>query len=261
MSIILFSFPLLAFGLAVVAITSPTIPSFCSYPTSSLLTLHAIYVDATLAVLIAFVVLCRVEPSWIAKTQSFPYTSQPEWNFGPQAFSFQLLIFEIFHTEWPSRFVHSVNIITEGFLWLLVIHITFGPWGTGITLALLSLQALSFGDPILATTIISINTLFATKSHIALSVLPYTPIQLLSLAKISLFWLSAARTLNHALEPLPPTYDPTVAVFDDSFGYPAYQLFSKAPLRSLWMLALGQVSEFAAGLPGGLLNQIVYKIM
>ena len=261
MPILLSSFLAIAFGLTIVAYTSPTISTFFAHPTSSLLTLHALLVDGTFALLIALTILCRVEPSWIAKNQSFPYSSQIEWNFGPKAFDFQLLVFEIFHTEWSSRAVHVVTIITEGFLWLLVIHVTFGLWGTGTTLALLSLQALSFGDPMLATVIITINTMFATASFTTLQYMTYSPIHLLNIAKVSLFWLTAIRILNHAFEPLPPTYDSTVAIFDDSFGYPAYQLCSTNFSHSLWMMALGQVSECGAGIPGHFFNQIIFKIM
>ena len=261
MPIFLSSFLATAFGLLVVAYTSPTISAFFSHPTSSLLTLHALFVDGTLALLIALTILCRVEPSWVAKNQSFPYTSQIEWNFGPKAFDFQLLVFEIFHTMWFSRAVHMASIITEGFLWLLVIHVTLGRWGTGVTLALLSLQALSFGDPILASAIIIINTVFATASYTTLQYMHYCPTDLLTIAKVSLFWLSATRTLSHAFEPLPPKYDPSVAIFDDSFGYPAYQLCSTNFLHSLWMMALGHVSESGAGIPGHFFNQIIFIVM
>lgn len=226
---------------------------------ASFLSIHALGVDVTLAFLAAFTILCRIEPSWIAKNQSFPYTSQPEWNYGLKAFDFQLLVFEFFHTEWFSRAVHIVSIVTEGFLWHLIIQITFGIWGTGFTLTLMALQAFSFADVFLATTIMAMNTLYACLSCAILFDSVLTPAFLLNIAKVALFWMVAARTLNHAFEPLPPKY--SVQIFDDNFGFPGYTLIRAEPLRSLWLMALGQVSEFGAGLPGRFFNQITYKIM
>ena len=251
----------IAFGFIIVTLTSPTAHSVGQSPSTSLLTLHALFVDIVLAILIGFTILYRIEPSWVAKNGSFPYTSQPKWIFGHRAFDFQLLVFEIFHIEWLSRAVHAVNITTEGFLWLLVVHITFGFWGTGLTLALLSLQAVSYGDPVLAIAIIGINTLFGAASYSVLQISSLNPLLLLNAAKISLFWMVIARTVNHAFEPLPPMYHPSVAAFDDNFGYPGYTLCFTDPLRSVWLMGLGIVSEFGAGIPGRFFNTIIFKLL
>jgi hypothetical protein len=152
--------------------------------------------------------LCRLEPAWILTLVSFPYISQPEWNFGPQAFDFQLLIFEIFHAHWSSRAVHAVNIILEGFLWMVIIEVTFGAWGIAVTLALLGVQAWTFGDEMLAVVLIGIQTFFAIAFRLTLHHLPYPSIAVLFAAKIALFTLTLLRTCSHAFEPLAPNVPP-----------------------------------------------------
>ncbi|KAK5193273.1 hypothetical protein LTR92_006642 [Exophiala xenobiotica] len=248
-------------GLTVVALTSPTIAHLFHDGSYTFLNVCGGFVDLIFAVLVALTILCRIEPTWIACNHSFPYTSQPEWNFGQSAFNFQLLVFEIFHQQWSSRFVHTVNITAEGFLWLLVLKITFGMPGLLLIVGTLIIQAISYRDMILSACVSLITISHAAATWAILSWSPYDAIDVLNAAKIALICCSAARTVNHAFEPLPPKYHPSVTAFDEGFGETAFTLCSRNFLQSLWLMALGLVSELAAGSPGRFFNPIVYKML
>lgn len=250
-----------ALGLFVVGYTSPTTHVLYHEHEVSFLNVHGAIVDLVIASMIALTLLCRIEPKFIAEHHSFPYTSQIEWTVQREGFDFQLLVFEIFHQWKSSRVTHIFNIICEGFFWLLVVRLTFGITGIAVLMILLAGQAMSYGDILLAIAIIVVQMLYATMCEASLVLSPWNTITQLNGAKVAIVWLAMARTINHAFDPLPPTYYPQVEQFDAGFGAPAWNVCLSNPLKSMGLMVLGLASETEAGSPGRFLNQIIYKLL
>lgn len=249
-------------GSLIVGFTSPNVARLIADRDVSLLNIHAVLIDVCFAVLIAFLGLCQTHHEWVAKNQSFPYTYWPSWSCGPRSFDFQLFVFEVFHIEWLSRTIHMINILVEQWLWLAIIFCTFGPLWLGLSVALVVLQACSYGDFAVASLISTINigifwSVWRVRSYeIGLGI-----VEMAAIAKIALFWVVTARTLSHVLEPLPPTYSKELMAFDDGFGMRGWRvLLANLPL-ALWLMVLGNVSELGAGMPGRLFNPVIYKLM
>lgn len=251
----------LAVGLATVVSTSPTTASLMDAEQHSILLFNAFLVDLSFAVLIAFLILCHIEPTWIARNQSFPYTSQLKWNFGKEAFDFQVLTYEIFHSLFSSKLVHAIVMTCQGFLWFLIINITFGNTGLAVAFSLLAVQAISFGDFWVGLCVILTNTAFGVMSYKLLETSTISALTILNIAKVLMFWEAVAMTVNHAFEPLPPTFHPDMEGFDERFGQVAWKLCCSDLPRALWLMALGQASEIGAGCPGRYLTQVMYIIM
>ena len=260
MPLVLSSIISLLAGLGVVAITSPTIRNVYQNHDLSILSIHALVADAMFVLLLALLSLCRLEPRYIAR-KSFPYGSQAERTVGRRGFEFQLLVFEIFHQQTASQVVHAINIISQGLLWTCIIRTTFGLAGTIIVLLILAGQSISYGDDYLATAIVCLQLIYIAATELTLFLASLDRIPVLNVAKAAILWLSLVQTVNHAFEPLPPTFDTSTQQFDDGFGGAAWKQCFLAPFTTAAMMVLGLVSEIEAGCPGRFLNQIIFKII
>jgi len=284
-SIVLPSIVSLILGTAITLASSPTISSVLSWSldaiyaprltsTSALntfsvfVTSQALLTDLTFSFLISFLILCNYDCTsrWIARNRSFPYSYSPSWNFGPRSLDFQLLIFETFHVGWASRTIHMLNIVAEEGLWTTVILMTFGKTGALAFSTALIFQAITYGDIWVGLGVVvgnaaSFGTCWWLVQHVVMGTWAVDETFALSLVKTALFWTVTVRTLSHVLEPLPPTYRPDVACFDDNFGAAGWKLCLSDLPAALWLVILGNVSEFGAGMPGRLFNIVVYKCM
>lgn len=247
-------------GGCVVSFTSPTIAQALAGGSFTPLIVHSLGIDILFALLIGFLILCYVEHKWVAINQSFPYTFHLKRNLGPQAFDFQSVVFELWHTNKLNRYVHMICLFCEQFFWLIIIRFTFGLYGLALANVLALTQAITFQDWKLTLTIGTINALY---SYTGLAIFDnFNPLWSLDICKVILFWVVVLRTAVHAAEPLPPTYDEEKKSFQDAWGADAgYLLIPKQPLRATWLFILGIVSELASGIPGRLFGTAVYKVM
>jgi hypothetical protein len=248
-------------GLLIVLLTSPTINNlYYNIQSLSILSCHALLADIFFALLCAFLILCHVESTWVARNQSFPYAYHLSWNFGPKAFNFQLLIFEVFHIHAFSRRLHMVNMVFEELFWLCIFHGTFGIVGLLIINTVLTAQALSYRDLRLGIVVLLTNLTLSVATYFAFDRFA-DRVNLLDISKVALFWLVVLRTASHVTEPVPPSYDSEVLVFDSGFGDIGFAHLKQYPLHALWLFVLGIVSELGAGMPGRLFNVVLYKAM
>jgi hypothetical protein len=242
-----------------IAATSPSIAAFCKRDQASLTTIQGLLTDVVLALFLMLVLLCIFEPQLIATSHSFPYASQPHRSFGRSAFNFQLLVFQVFHQETSSVIVHTITIFVATLAWLVMIQGTFGTVGTALVLAAVSVQGFSYGDAIFGLVNTSLHLGFAFLCHVIYSSFDGTTA--LAVAKGVIFWSSVAQTVNHAFEPLPPSYNPDTCEFDEGFGQPAWQLLFTNPVKSLALMGLGLASELEATSPGRFFTTVVYKML
>jgi hypothetical protein len=251
-----------AVALVLVSTTSPTVRSSILEPHSlGPLKLQALFADFLFAALVALILLCQLHPRAIAEHQAFPYCSQPQRNFGPEAFDFSLLAFETFHQNKCSRIVHAVGLVTEGLAWLLIAHGTFGPWANSSIVLATVLQAASFGDLVLAASFSSLLICFGLLTWVATSALDTHADALLSASKATVVWFAVSRVIVHAFEPLPPAYETKHASYQDHFGPPAWNLLFQDPARCIVLVMFGLPFEIDAGLPGRFLIVVVYKLL
>ncbi|THZ24950.1 hypothetical protein D6C91_03130 [Aureobasidium pullulans] len=248
-----------AVGSAVVYFTSPTLAAVLAGSTLDWVALHSLAIDALFAILICFFILCYLETKWIAVNQSFPYTFHLKNNLGKSSFDFQLVVFELWHTNKLNRYGHMVCLFCEQLLWLHIIRITFGVSGLALTNIALGMQAFSFGDLRLAFGTTIFNAAYSLLGMWALD--GYSPVAAIDICKITLFWVVVVRTAVHAAEPLPPVYDSETDSFGETWGDDGYKLISKNPLGALWLFILGIVSELASGVPGRLFGTALYKAL
>lgn len=247
-------------GACIVCLTSPTIAHVWAGNDLTPLTLHSLAMDVLFALLIGFLILCYVEHKWVAINQSFPYTFHIKRNIGQPAFNFQLVVFELWHTNKLNRYVHMVCLFSEEFFWLCIIRGTFGLSGLFLANGLAITQAVTYRDWRLTATITLINVAYSAAGLTGFDRLE--PTFAINVCKVALFWVVVLRTAVHAAEPLPPTYDAEKMSFGSEWGTGAgYNLIPKDPLRALWLFLLGIVSELASGIPGRLFSTAVYKVM
>ena len=246
-------------GACVVYFTSPAIAHVQAGGSFSALTIHSLAIDALFAILIGFLILCYVEHKWVAINQSFPYTFHLKRNLGKEAFNFQLVVFELWHTNKLNRYVHMICLFSEEFFWLYILRRTFGLYGLGFVNLLSTTQAATYQDWELTATITLTNGAYSLAGLYLFDSLD--PIFAVNFCKVALFWVVVLRTAVHAAEPLPPTYEPETDSFTDGWGAAGYKLIPLDPLRSLWLFLLGIVSELASGIPGRLFSTAVYKVM
>lgn len=260
MPIVLSSLLATSVGAGVVYLTSPTLAyALSGIVPLSLLTYHSLAIDALFAILIGFLILCYVETRWIAINQSFPYTFHIKRNLGHYAFDFQLVVFELWHTNKLNRYVHMICLFCEEFFWLYIAKATFGLYGLMLLNLLSITQAWSFGDWTLTATVALINGAYSLVGLWAFDRL--APILAVDICKVALFWVVVLRTAVHAAEPLPPTFDSNTNTFGDGWGAAGYELIPREPVRALWLFILGIVSELASGIPGRLFGTAVFKVI
>lgn len=203
-------------GSCVVYLTSPTIAHLFVDDSVSLLVAHSLAIDALFAILIGFLILCYIETRWVAINQSFPYTFHLKRNLGLEAFNFQLVVFELWHTNKLNRYVHMVCLFCEEFFWLYIIKGVFGMSGLALANLLSMTQGFTQGDWKLT---LSIGVLNAAYSFAGLKAFEQMdPLLALNICKVALFWIVVVRTAVHAAEPLPPTYDSEADSFDDGWS-------------------------------------------
>lgn len=260
MAIVLSSLLATLVGGCVVYLTSPTLMAVLAGGPLTPLIIHSLGVDILFAILIAFLILCYVEHKWVAINQSFPYTFHLKRNVGAQAFDFQSVVFELWHTNKLNRYVHMICLFNEQFFWLIIIRYTFGLYGMLLANLLALTQAITWRDLMLTLTIGTINAAF---SFAGLAIFErFDALWSLDICKVILFWWVVLRTAVHAAEPLPPTYDSETKSFQDAWGADAgYFLIAKEPFRATWLFILGIVSELASGIPGRLFGTAVYKVI
>lgn len=246
-------------GGCVVYLTSPTIAQIELGGPVSFLVAHSLAIDGLFAILIAFLILCYIETKWVAINQSFPYTFHLKRNVGQEAFNFQTLVFELWHTNKLNRYVHMICLFCEEFFWLYIIKGVFGLSGLILANLLAMAQGFTYGDWKLAFTIGVVNAAYSFAGLAAFETMD--PLYALDICKVALFWVVVVRTAVHAAEPLPPTYDSQTDSFDDGWGTAGYLLIPRNPARALWLFILGIVSELASGIPGRLFGTAVFKVM
>lgn len=259
MPIILISFLGTAAGSAVVYYTSPTLAAVLAGSALDWITMHSLAIDALFAILICFFILCYFETKWIAVNQSFPYTFHLKNNLGKSSFDFQLVVFELWHTNKLNRYGHMVCLFCEQLLWLYIIRITFGLSGLALANIALGMQALSFGDIRLGLGTTAFNAVYSLLGLWAFD--RFSPVAAVDACKIALFWVVVVRTAVHAAEPLPPVYDSETDSFGETWGDDGYLLIFEKPLAALWLFILGIVSELASGVPGRLFGTALYKAL
>lgn len=248
-----------AVGSAVVYFTSPTLAAVLAGSALDWITIHSLAIDALFAILVCFFILCYLETKWIAVNQSFPYTFHLKNNLGRASFDFQLVVFELWHTNKLNRYGHMVCLFCEQLLWLYIIRITFGLSGLALTNIALGMQAFSFGDLRLGFGTTAFNIVYSLGGMWAFD--RFAPVAAVDACKIALFWVVVVRTAVHAAEPLPPVYDSETGSFGETWGDDGYLLISKKPFAALWLFVLGIVSELASGVPGRLFGTALYKAM
>lgn len=248
-------------SLLLVYFTSPTL----HLAHTNSLTPPAALADAVFVGFTTILLLSRLEPLWIAQHRSFPYSGQPEWLFGREAFDFQLLAFEIFHQQRSSRIVHTGTILSAGFLWGLVVRVTFGMAGRWVLALVLVGQCFSYADWGVGATVGVVQGMYLAAGEVILRCAQasdgWDELWVLNAAKTALLVCTLLQVGNHAFEPLPPAYHRSVEMFDDGFGVPGYSLIRSDPLGALRMSALGLCQETMAGSPGMFLNTILYRLM
>ena len=136
-------------GVAVVTLSSPTIPRGYSEGEFTWLKIVALASDALIAVQIAYTILCRIEIQFVAKGYLFPWTSHPENRFGPPSFDLNLITFILYHEGRVARIGHAIWMTINGFLWMFIVRVTFGVGGIGALVFALIIQAASSRDPVL----------------------------------------------------------------------------------------------------------------
>jgi hypothetical protein len=248
-------------GGIIVASTSPNTRDLVHTKELSFLSVNAATADIFFAGAIGYMLFCHFEPYWLAKNHVPSYAGQLRYLFTKNGFDFQSFMYHIFHQEKSSRLVHAVAILFQSFLWALVVGMTFGRVGTGILLLMVCGQAFSYGDTVFATTIIVVQFLFTVASELVLTAASehYLELEILQTAKTVILWCAFATVLNHAVEPLPPAYHPSIEQFDDSFGIPAWQTFLTRPFTAALLVLGGWIGEVMAGTPGRLLNVVLYS--
>ena len=246
-------------GLSTTYLTSPTIDSLSTDAQATWLVYQALVMDMLFACLLAFLILCHLEPRWVAANRSFPYTSHVENNFGIRAFDFQLLVYELWHSSIINSVTHTFCFFFEQPLWLGVVAHTFGLPSLALLNMALFFQACTYGDPYMAIIITALNSLY---SAVVIWVFQNLPTLLvLNYYKAALLWLIVLQTATHADEPLPPDWNKQLNTFAATWSDKAYNMLWRDLYGALWLFTLGLASEAGAGMPGRLYNVLVFRVL
>jgi len=212
------------------------------------------FLDGVIIAMLTFIVLCHIFPCFVARQQSNPYTIQAKWNFGAESFNFQLLNYDIYHSNIVTRWSHHLTITLEAILWMTIMRITCGFQFSMIALSILLFQAASFGDITFGAVLGSIWIVFAMLSEF------FVETDLISGSSIKMLMLYSViiRTLSHVLEIVPPLVNGD----HDKFSKEIALWFAFTdPWAASKALILGNLSEMASALPGRLFTVVIYLIM
>jgi len=212
------------------------------------------FVDGVFIAMLTFVILCHIFPRFVARQQSNPYTIQAQWNFGVESFNFQLLNYDIYHSNIVSRWSHHLTITLESMLWIMVIRITFGFYLSLAVLSILLVQSISFGDFKFGAVM---GSIWISMTVIAEIILSTTDISVSSF-KILILYSVFIRTISHVLEVVPPLVNGD----HDKFSKEIALWFAFTdPWGAFKALILGNLSEMASAIPGRLFPVVVYLVL
>jgi hypothetical protein len=212
-----------------------------------------LFIDLQLGLLPPFYILSILDHKWLLENGTFPYAYHPDKNVGRQGFNLQLALYETFHSTAIAQIIHGLVLPIQQACWLYLIPVLDGKAG-GLGMALfLVVQAISYHDTVFTIFIILVNLGLYSLNSTLVSLLPYAINT--GTVKIILFSATLFEVISHSEEQLPPTTENT------GFGEIATSQCLSAPCNALKLLALGFISELAAGVPGRLFNVLVYKIL
>ena len=202
--------------------------------------------QGTLLAMALFYVACHAIPAAVYRWQSMPYTYQVHRNWGPRGFELQNVTYAAYHTVWYNHATHAAFGI-EALLWLVVAAHFGGALGALAAVAVLTLQAWSFGEPRFAAVLTAVWTALGWTAARYAQAQPEPAYQVAQLGLVGLgFW----RFSGHWVEPIPP------GVAGNRVFMPLASLGPDP--RLLRALLLGYLSEFSAGLPFRLFNSWMF---
>jgi hypothetical protein len=203
---------------------------------------------ATLPAVAIFYALVHLVPAAIFRLQSMPYTYQLHNNFGPRGFELQNVTYAAYHTHWYNRATHAAFPL-EAWLWFVVAAHAGGALASFALAFALAAQAFSFGERRFA---LGLCAMWAACAASASAVTTAYGSAAFAHAQLALVALGFWRFSGHWFEPLPP----------GTLGNRAFLPLAEA--RQRWRVlpavALGYLSEFAAGLPFRLVNAWLFEI-
>jgi hypothetical protein len=202
---------------------------------------------ATVVCTAVFYALAHAIPDVIFRVQSMPYTYQLHNNFGARGFELQNVTYAAYHTHWYNHATHAAFPL-EAWLWFVVAAHWGGALGLAALCSVLCAQAFSFGERRFALGVSTLWIGFAVSAGVALAMLGQGVLEIAQLGLVSFgFW----RFTGHWVEPLPPG-----VVGNRGF---VRRADANAGWRLCLPLALGYLSEFAAGLPFRLVNSWLFR--
>jgi hypothetical protein len=234
---------------------------------------------------LVFILLSHIAPYTLNKLTSNAFTSQLHWNYGVEAFNFQLVNLVVYHTTMLARVTHA-TLLLDVLSWAVILS----QYGLVVVVGMLTLivwQTVSFCHaPTVIITVLSwcgvsslVHFFFFTQLTSIMD--PQTMVQY---AYLCVCICGMVRVLGHFAEPCPPLIlsaeqrmDRQKKIQDGTAEYDMYQWEDKQtdsvtlvvmllwkrqlnPIKAVVIPVLGVFAEISAGLPGRLFAPLIYVL-